>query len=93
MSYRVGWFELKPTRRRRDDQSRMRSAIHPAITVKLSTISAITRTPYGLSASTIMLGLSQHTITGYVRDIYRKLSISSRAEAAAEAVRHGLMVC
>ena len=78
MSYRVGWFEPKPTRRRRDDQSRVRSAIHPAITVKLSTI---------------MLGLSQHTITGYVRDIYRKLSISSRAEAAAEAVRHGLMVC
>ena len=74
-------------------QSRLRSAIQPAITVKLSTISAITRKPYGLSASTIMLGLSQHTITGYVRDIYRKLSISSRAEAAAEAVRHGLMVC
>ena len=41
----------------------------------------------------ILLGLSKHTITGYVRDIYRKLSISSRAEAAAEAVKYGLMVC
>ena len=38
-----------------------------------------------------MLGLSPHTVGGYVRDIYRKLGISSRAEAAMEAARRGLV--
>jgi DNA-binding NarL/FixJ family response regulator len=38
-----------------------------------------------------LLELSSHTITGYVRDIYRKLGISSRAEAAVEAARRGLV--
>ena len=38
-----------------------------------------------------LLGLSRHTVTGYVREIYRKLGISSRAEAAMEAARRGLV--
>ncbi len=38
-----------------------------------------------------MLGLSPHTVGGYVRDIYRKLGISSRAEATMEAARRGLV--
>ncbi len=38
-----------------------------------------------------LLGLSGHTVTGYVRDIYRKLGISSRAEATMEAARRGLV--
>jgi DNA-binding NarL/FixJ family response regulator len=38
-----------------------------------------------------LLGLSQHTVTGYIRDIYRKLDISSRAEATMEAARRGLV--
>lgn len=38
-----------------------------------------------------LLGLSSHTVTGYVRDIYRKLGISSRAEATMEAARRGLV--
>lgn len=37
-----------------------------------------------------VLGLKRHTIAGYVKNIYRKLNISSRAEAAIEAVRRGL---
>lgn len=28
-----------------------------------------------------LLGISQHTVTGYVKEIYRKLNVSSRAEA------------
>ena len=36
------------------------------------------------------LGLSRYTIADYVKQIYRKLSISSRAEAALEAQRLGL---
>lgn len=38
-----------------------------------------------------LLELSQHTVTGYIRDIYRKLDISSRAEATIEAARRGLV--
>lgn len=37
------------------------------------------------------LSLSHHTTAGYVKDIYRKLSISSRAEATLEATRRGLV--
>lgn len=37
------------------------------------------------------LALSHHTTAGYVKDIYRKLSISSRAEATLEATRRGLV--
>jgi DNA-binding NarL/FixJ family response regulator len=37
------------------------------------------------------LGVSIHTITSQVRSIYTKLNISSRAEAAIEAVRRGLI--
>ncbi|MGV3569529.1 MAG: LuxR C-terminal-related transcriptional regulator [Ramlibacter sp.] len=38
-----------------------------------------------------LLGISPTTVSGYVRDIYRKLGISSRAEAAVEATRRGLV--
>ena len=36
------------------------------------------------------LSLSRHTIADYVKQIYRKLNVSSRAEAALEAQRMGL---
>lgn len=47
----------------------------------------------GYTASEVaqLLGLSSHTVTGYVRDIYRKLGITSRAEATLEAARRGLV--
>jgi DNA-binding NarL/FixJ family response regulator len=37
------------------------------------------------------LGLSSHTVSGYVKEIYRKLHISSRAEAALLAKQYGLI--
>ncbi len=37
------------------------------------------------------LALSRHTVSGYLKDVYRKLSVSSRAEAALEAARRGLV--
>jgi DNA-binding CsgD family transcriptional regulator len=36
--------------------------------------------------------LSRHTVTGYLKDIYRKLSVTTRAEATLEAARRGLIV-
>ena len=38
-----------------------------------------------------LLGITALTVSSYVRDIYRKLGISSRAEAAMEAARRGLI--
>lgn len=38
-----------------------------------------------------MLAITENTVAGYVKDIYRKLNISSRAEAALEARRRGLV--
>lgn len=39
-----------------------------------------------------LLSLSQYTVTSYIRDIYRKLGITCRAEATMEAARRGLVV-
>lgn len=38
-----------------------------------------------------VLGISTHTVCGYVKEIYRKLNVSSRAEAALTAQRMGLV--
>jgi DNA-binding NarL/FixJ family response regulator len=38
----------------------------------------------------VQLNLSRHTIADYVKQIYRKLNVSSRAEVALEAQRLGL---
>lgn len=39
-----------------------------------------------------LLDLSRHTVAGYLKTVYRKLSVNSRAEAALEATRRGLVV-
>jgi DNA-binding NarL/FixJ family response regulator len=44
-----------------------------------------------ISEAARVLGLTPHTVAGYVKDVYRKLNISSRAEAAIEALRRGLV--
>lgn len=38
-----------------------------------------------------LLGLTSHTVASYVKTIYSKLNVSSRAEAALEAARRGLV--
>lgn len=38
-----------------------------------------------------LLGLTSSTVSSYIRDIYRKLGITSRAEATIEAMRLGLV--
>jgi DNA-binding NarL/FixJ family response regulator len=37
------------------------------------------------------MGLTESTVASYIKNLYRKLHISSRAEAAVEAVRRGLV--
>jgi DNA-binding NarL/FixJ family response regulator len=46
---------------------------------------------YTLPEIAQQLGLSRHTIAEHVKHIYRKLDVSSRAEAALEAARMGLV--
>ena len=43
-----------------------------------------------VSEAATTLGLSTNTVAGYVKIIYQKLGISTRAEATREAVRRGL---
>jgi len=38
-----------------------------------------------------LMGISHHTANGYLKDVYRKLNITSRAEATAEAIRLGII--
>ena len=38
-----------------------------------------------------LLALSPHTAGDHLKSIYRKLNVSSRAEAAVEAARRGLV--
>lgn len=46
---------------------------------------------YTLPEIAQQMGLSRHTIAEHVKHIYRKLDVSSRAEAALEAARRGLV--
>ena len=36
------------------------------------------------------MGLSPHTVAGYIKQIYKKLQVTSRAQAAAKAVKLGI---
>lgn len=47
----------------------------------------------GLSGTEVaaQLELSRHTVAGYLKEVYRKLAVNSRAEATLEAVRRGLV--
>ncbi|NOX09956.1 MAG: response regulator transcription factor [Gammaproteobacteria bacterium] len=38
-----------------------------------------------------IMEISPHTVSGYIKDIYKKLQVSSRAEVTSEAVRLGLV--
>ena len=56
-------------------------------------LTRVKSTSYDCSASRVAqrrVGITPHTVSGYVKAIYRKLNISSRAEAAIEATRRGL---
>lgn len=47
---------------------------------------------YTLTQVAESLEISRHTASGYLKDVYRKLSVTSRAEATLEAARLGLVV-
>lgn len=63
----------------------------PEITLSEREVEVLTLTGKGYSVPKVgeLLHLSKHTVAGYVKEIYRKLGISSRAEAALEANKRG----
>jgi DNA-binding NarL/FixJ family response regulator len=63
---------------------------HVALTERESEVLLRVAKGFTLPEIAVQLGLSRHTIADYVKQIYRKLNVSSRAEAALEAQRLGL---
>ena len=65
-------------------------AVEVSLTERESEVLLRVAKGYTLPEIGVQLGLSRHTIADYVKQIYRKLNVSSRAEAALEAQRLGL---
>jgi DNA-binding NarL/FixJ family response regulator len=63
---------------------------HVSLTERESEVLLRVAKGYTLPEIGVQLNLSRHTIADYVKQIYRKLNVSSRAEAALEAQRLGL---
>ena len=63
---------------------------HVALTDRENEVLLRVAKGYTLPEIAVQLELSRHTISDYVKQIYRKLNVSSRAEAALEAQRLGL---
>ena len=47
---------------------------------------------YTLPEIAAQFGLSRHTVADHIKQVYRKLDVSSRAEATLEAARRGLVL-
>lgn len=72
--------------------SRKWDALSPDISFPPSQLKVLRLLVEGLSVAEIAAatGLSHHTIKSYLRTIYKRLGVSSRAEAASSALRRGL---
>ena len=71
-------------------QERPQNMPHVALTDRENEVLLRVGKGYTLPEIGVQLNLSRHTIADYVKQIYRKLNVSSRAEAALEAQRLGL---
>ena len=70
------------------------SATADAVTLTARETDVLRLAAKGYSAQQIAeaFALSRHTVTGYLKDVYRKLSVTTRAEATLDAARRGLIV-
>ncbi len=62
-----------------------------ALTVRETEVLGLLARGLRISDAAADLGLTRHTVAGYVKVIYSKLNIASRAEAALEARKRGLI--
>jgi DNA-binding NarL/FixJ family response regulator len=74
----------------RSSQRERRNVPHVVLTDRENEVLLRVAKGFTLPEIGVQLGLSRHTIADYVKQIYRKLNVSSRAEAALEAQRLGL---
>jgi DNA-binding NarL/FixJ family response regulator len=63
----------------------------PHLTPRETEVLRLTAKGLTLAEVAEALSISRHTVSGYLKDIYRKLRVSTRAEAALEAARRGLV--
>ena len=63
----------------------------PALSTRETDVLRLIAKGHTVAEVAVLLGLSRHTAAGYLKDVYRKLSISSRAEATLAATRRGLV--
>jgi len=63
----------------------------PALTTRETEVLQLVAKGFTAQEVADSFGLSRHTVAGYLKEIYRKLSVSSRAEATMEAARRGLI--
>jgi DNA-binding NarL/FixJ family response regulator len=75
---------------RSSSRERPRNVPHVVLTDRENEVLLRVAKGYTLPEIAVQLNLSRHTISDYVKQIYRKLNVSSRAEAALEAQRLGL---
>jgi DNA-binding NarL/FixJ family response regulator len=80
----INWFAAQAKPEKRADIP------HVALTDRENEVLLRVAKGFTLPEIGVQLGLSRHTIADYVKQIYRKLNVSSRAEAALEAQRLGL---
>jgi DNA-binding NarL/FixJ family response regulator len=71
-------------------QHQAKAVPHVPLTERESEVLLRVAKGYTLPEIGVQLNLSRHTIADYVKQIYRKLNVNSRAEAALEAQRLGL---
>lgn len=64
---------------------------YPSLTQRENDVLQMISKGFTQSECARLLGISLNTVTGYVKEIYRKLNISSRAEAALIAKEMGLV--
>lgn len=66
-------------------------AAMPALTTREREVLTLTAKGYRLPEVAERLAVSRHTVSDHLKSIYRKLKINTRAEAALEAARLGLV--
>jgi DNA-binding NarL/FixJ family response regulator len=84
----LSYFAQAQTRRKQTVQ-----ALEDQIALSVREDDVLLRVSKGFTLIEIakQLGISRHTVADHVKQIYRKLGVSSRAEVALEAVRRGMI--
>jgi DNA-binding NarL/FixJ family response regulator len=72
-------------------QPPVQSAEEPYLTPRETEVLRLTAKGMTLPEVAALLDISRHTVAGYLKEIYRKLRIGTRAEATLEAARRGLI--